>query len=335
MAAWITSRYREHPWLTIAVAVYLVVSASELTRILLFDRPTTHDAGFHAWEDTATPPGLGATMRFHWSRAEGNMLRPVDGAVLSMMLYEAHPEMPAGGVPITLTLGDHLIDEFTILENGWHSRRYYLPPILGAELWARVETGWAQRTRAEAAIAGGSWFAGWQELKPWHRRPGPPSMEIDITAGATFVPSELLESDDERTLGVGVADPQWRAELPPDGIGFHPWESDAGDMEFRWTRRWASLPLQPQGPEAIFSIRAHHPDIEKQPVVVDFFWDADLRLTVSLSRPEWVEVRLPLGTTNRTGVLTTRVDRTWNPSAVAAAPDNRDLGVGITRIEWR
>ena len=105
------------------------------------------------------------------------------------------------------------------------------------------------------------------------------------------MPSELLETDDDRKLGIGVADVRWRAEVPPDGIGFHPWESDAGGIEFRWTRRWASLPLQPQGPEAVFSVRAHHPDIEQHPVLVDFFWDAELRHTVSLSRPEWVEVR--------------------------------------------
>jgi hypothetical protein len=69
---------------------------------------------------------------------------------------------------------------------------------------------------------------------------------------------------------------------------------------------------------------------------MDFFWDAELRHTVSLSRPEWVEVRFSLGAaTSRTGVVTMRVDRTWNPAALGVAPDDRDLGVGITRIEWR
>ena len=111
-------------------------------------------------------------MRFHWTRTEGVMLRPVDGAVLNLMLYEAHPELPEEAVPVTLTIGDQLVDELTILENRWHSLEYYLPPILGADVWARVETGWAERTRAEATVSGGGWFANWQELRPWHRRPG-------------------------------------------------------------------------------------------------------------------------------------------------------------------
>ena len=90
---WFSERYRRHPWLTIAVGVYLLFSAAELARILLFDRPATSDAGFYAWEETPAPTDPGTTIRFHWSGSKGAMLRPVDGTVLNVLLYATNPKM--------------------------------------------------------------------------------------------------------------------------------------------------------------------------------------------------------------------------------------------------
>jgi hypothetical protein len=52
---WIKKKYREHPWLTIALGVYLVLSAVELTRILLYDGPRSYEAGLYPWELAPAP----------------------------------------------------------------------------------------------------------------------------------------------------------------------------------------------------------------------------------------------------------------------------------------
>lgn len=336
MHVWISRQYREHKWLTIAMGAYLALGALELTRVVLFDRPTTYDAGFHAWEETEAPSEPGTTMRFHWSRAEGAMLRPVDGAVLNLMLYETHPRIPEEGIPVTLEVGDQVIDEFRILRNGWHSLEYYLPPILGADAWSQVEAGWVERARTEAAVAGGGWFARWQELKPWHRRAGPPSIWIRIEVGSTFVPSELLETDDARTLGVGVTDAHWQSGLPPEGIGFHPWELDAEGVPFRWTRSWASQPLDVAGTEAHFNLLASNPDLDQTPVSVQIFWDERPVAEIDLRDRSWAAVNLSAADLGRElGVLSFHVDRTWSPAVAGISADARQLGIAVTEIEWR
>lgn len=45
-----------------------------------------------------------------------------------------------------------------------------------------------------------------------------------------------------RRLGIGVGELAWSGELPPEGLGFHPWETDLAGVEFRWTPVMALLP---------------------------------------------------------------------------------------------
>jgi hypothetical protein len=86
----------------------------------------------------------------------------------------------------------------------------------------------------------------------------------------------------------------------------------------------------------MISIWSRHPDIEQQPVVVDFFWNAALKHTVELSGPEEVAVRIPVDVTRGTrGVLSLRVDRTWNTLVTGIPTETHERGVGISRVKWR
>jgi hypothetical protein len=334
MLGWLLNRYKKYPRLTIAVGVYLALSAIDFARVVTFERPDTNDTGFYPWEAVATPANPEATIQFHWSSAEGAMLRPVEGSVLRLLFYDTRPDM-LDALPVSIRIDDRLVDKITLSQRGWHTYAYYLPPILGAATWGTVERGWAERPGGNET-ASSTAMAGWQELRPWHRRPGPPSIWIDIAATSTFVPSRLLDVDDDRVLGIAVADVKWQRGLPSTGIGLYPWGSDATGAEFRWTGRWASLPLQTNGAEAVISVHAPHPDIEQSPVLVDFFWDATLKHTVELAGPEQVEVRVPVDVARGTqGVLSLRVDRTWNPVTTRMPANTREFGVGITRVEWR
>ena len=334
MLGWLSIRYKKYPWLMVAVGVYLALSVIDLTRVVIFEHPDTNDTGFYPWETVATPDDPDTTNRFHWSAAEGAMLRPVEGSVLRLLFYDTRPDM-LDPLPVSIEISDQLIDRVTLSQRGWHSYTYYLPPILGTSGWAAVKRGWIAR-EGENAAGSGLPSVGWQELRPWHRRPGPPSIWIDIDPASTFVPSKLLDVDDDRVLGVAVADVEWEQELAPYGTGLSPWESDETGAEFRWTGRWASFPSQANGTEAMISIWSRHPDIEHRPVVVDFFWDAALKHTVELSGPEEVEVRIPVDVTLGTrGVLSLRVDRTWSTVITEIPSETRELGVGISQVKWR
>jgi hypothetical protein len=336
MRTWISRQYREHKWLTLAVGIYLTLSAAEATRVFLFEQPTSYDVGFYPWETTAAPSNPEVAIAFHWTGDAGAMLRPVDGTVLRLLLYSARPGLPENATSVALTIGNQPLDEVTILRDGWYSLEYYLPPILGTAEWGHVESGWVARTQAESAATEDGWFANWQELKPWHRQPSALSSWIGIAVGSTFVPSELVNTDDDRTLGIAVAEPQWLAALPAQGIGFYPWEMDQDGTEFRWTRRRASLPVEVAGSEMAFSIRSQFPGIEQQPATVNVYWDAELRHTTVLVDTQWIPVRVPLqADDNRSGTLTLAVDRSWNPAALGFSADDRELGVGVTRIGWR
>ena len=95
---------------------------------------------------------------------------------------------------------------------------------------------------------------------------GAPSIEID-TRLATVTPGSA--SSDAPIAGIATV--EWLDELPADGAGFHGEISEADGFAFRWTRRWASLPLQVAGSEAVLRIRAIHPDIDREPVAVSVF----------------------------------------------------------------
>ena len=66
-------------------------------------------------------------------------------------------------------------------------------------------------------------------------------MWFEFEVSPTFVPAELLGTDDQRQLGIGVGALEWLVEMPPDGIGFYDWEQGSDGVPFRWTGMNASF----------------------------------------------------------------------------------------------
>ena len=113
-------------------------------------------------------------------------------------------------------------------------------------------------------------------------------------------------------------------------------EGLADGFAFRWTRRWASLPLRVAGPEAVLRIRAIHPDIDREPVTVSVFWNERPVESVPLSNTDWTEVAVALGAeVGATGVLSIHVDRTWSPARAGVSEDRREFGVAFGDVAWR
>jgi len=313
MKDWFERIWKEHPWLTILVTVYLLLSAP-----------------------------------FRWTGAEAALLRPIDAPVLHVPLRLSRPDVPGPRVRVGIRVHDRPVESLTLDENGWFGVDTYLPPVLGPELWAEVEAGWRELEEARAREADRppgsnwlvSWWSNWQELKPWHPPPGPPSVWIDMEVDPTFVPSELVEdSDDSRTLGVGVGELAWRQELPAEGHGFYAWETTPNGTRFRWTRRWASQPVQaPPGLTGLsVSIRATHPDIAERPVDVVVYWGPRKVARETLRDHVWLRISLPEPSPTASGVpvLSFEVDRTWNPQERGVSEDARELGVMVAELHRR
>ena len=330
----ISTYIHQHPWLATIVALYLLLSGIEVTRNLLLARPLDgQDAGFSSWQEmqgedlAATGPIL-----FRWAESRSSMVRPVHGPVLGLLVIVSGTE-PA---PVTFAIDGQVIDAYSLTGAGAYSFRYYLPPILGAKTWSAVEEILAQQARTRAAAANGPWLARWQELRPWHLPPEPPTIGIETAlASAPDGPAGGADVDGRRA-GIGIASVEWLDEVPAGGAGFHPPETDVDGIEYRWTRRWASLPLSLRAREAVVRIRAIHPDIARLPVAVDFFWGTEMLRTVSLSTSAWtdVAVRLPAEAA-RDGVLSMRTGRTWSPARAGVSADTRELGVAVATVTWR
>ena len=346
IGSWLRKMIREHRVISGVLAAYLLLSAVEIVRVLLYDRPREYDAGMFQPETAQREEG---PRRFAWTRGgRADLLRPLWGPVMRIPLYVAHPDPPEGGVTVRLYVGEELFDEAQI-SNGWHRRDYFLPPILGSDPWEANAAGMSLAGVAELDVVAGDepflrprWIL---QRRPdyvrvftdWHRQPGPSSVWFQIETSETFVPAEHTDTSDRRELGIGVGELLWLPELPADGIGLYASESHEGEP-FRWARQRASLKVAaaPAGViSLVFPARVATPDVSDRPVEVVFYWNTDLVDTVSFGDLEWRTVRLDgLADAGRGGVLTAVSSRTWNPAAAAVAPDNRDLGVALGEPRW-
>ncbi len=325
----ISSRCRQFPLLTTAVVIYGILTAGEITHNFVIAQPLDRDdAGFSRWQAVPAPDGSNATLLFRWSEPVSTIRRPVEAPVLGLMVYR--PEDAEGQVDVAFSLDGEPLDAYTVGQ-GAYWFRFYLPSILAPDKWTDARVRLDERVRAEAEQAVVGWFANWQELKPWSRPPAPPSIEID-TRLATVAPGS--ESPDAPIAGIATV--EWLDELPTDGAGFHGEIGEADGFAFRWTRRWASLPLRVAGSEAVLRIRAIHPDIDREPVTVSVFWNERPVESVPLSNTDWTEVAVALGAeVGATGVLSIHVDRTWSPARAGVSEDRREFGVAFGDVAWR
>jgi len=334
----ISKQCREHPWLAAVVVAYLLLSGTEaVRRVMLFSPADAHDTGFSSWSRTDAD-SEGNVTPFRWSARRSTIVRPVSGAVLGVVLLRDETPSRAEDITVSFVLDGKPLDTYALRGTGPYSFRYFLPPILGDRQWSSIDVALKERLRNEGPISRGTWLTRWRELKPWRRPPSLAPIRLDTTVAdpGTNAALPAARGNGPAFTTVGVASLEWLDVLPPEGAGFHAPETDAEGTELRWTRRWAALPLEATGKEAIVRMRALHPNIAHDPVIVDLYWGADLRRSVSLSEPVWAEIAIEIPADGpRSGVLSIHASRTWSPARAGASADARELGVALAGVDSR
>jgi hypothetical protein len=128
--------------------------------------------------------------------------------------------------------------------------------------------------------------------------------------------------------------------MPLDGVGFYDWESWDGKKghgwpddippEFRWTGMHASMNMQREFKKgAALFLMCTHPDIDKDPVIVEIMCDDDLMRRETFTDNRWKKVAIKAEEVKGSKALTFRVSRTWNPKLTGISDDGRDLGVAV------
>lgn len=164
------------------------------------------------------------------------------------------------------------------------------------------------------------------------RNLGPFVLALGLGFGAVhFWNSTHSLSLERRTAALGIRQEFGldRTEMTPEG------------REFRWSRKRAAMTVRMAGPELGIPLLVSHPDVRERPVVVsvsqvvDFFRGKKRLAEFTIRDNSWMTYRLPLpGETGRDVILLFDVSRTWNPLKTLGAPDPRNLGVAIGKIEF-
>jgi hypothetical protein len=125
-------------------------------------------------------------------------------------------------------------------------------------------------------------------------------------------------------------------------FGFYPAENTNAGKTFRWTREYGGSTMKVAKPVIGIPLLVSHPDVQQKPVKVriylfeDFFEHRQLLAEVTIDRSTWktYEYEVPREVGKEVILLVT-VSRTWNPLKVMGAPDPRNLGVAVGKIEFR
>jgi hypothetical protein len=125
-------------------------------------------------------------------------------------------------------------------------------------------------------------------------------------------------------------------------FGLDKLEKTKDGREFRWTREYGGMTLKIEKPILRLSLHASHPDIQKEPISVkiylvkEFFKHYRLLKEIPLNRNDWQDVTLSVQEElGQEVILLIKVSRTWNPLKTNGTPDPRNLGVAISRIEFK
>ena len=124
-------------------------------------------------------------------------------------------------------------------------------------------------------------------------------------------------------------------------FGFYEEEHD-GIRAFRWTRRTAGFSTIINGSVFKLQILASHPDIEENPVHVEFliikdFFEKKINLGhISIRDNNWntYSFKIPQGLLNDQIIMIIKTDRTWQPQKELGTPDPRKLGIAVRDIKF-
>ena len=122
-------------------------------------------------------------------------------------------------------------------------------------------------------------------------------------------------------------------------FGLYQQEKTSDGREFRWTREYGAIPIKIDKPLLSVPIHASHPDIDKKPVLVQFylveglFKSQRLLKEITIGDHEWRNVDLSVaGEKGASAILFIKISRTWNPQKATGVPDPRNLGVAVGKV---
>lgn len=125
-------------------------------------------------------------------------------------------------------------------------------------------------------------------------------------------------------------------------FGFYKIEETKDGREFRWTKSYGGVMMTIERPVVEIPLLASHPDLETNPVrlkillIKDFFKQKTILADILISERGWRTYTFHLPEeVGREIILLFKVSRTWNPQKMKGAPDPRNLGVALGRIEFR
>jgi hypothetical protein len=131
-------------------------------------------AGVYAWETAPPSEGSPADDMFRWTRGRAALREPIRGAVLTVPLYLARPDIPAQPVTLHLRVGGVPVESVTLVTNGWHALTYDLAAVLGEARWRSRRT-----------------------------------ITLEFRVDPPVVPARVGPSTDTRKLGIGLGAVRW------------------------------------------------------------------------------------------------------------------------------
>jgi O-antigen ligase len=165
------------------------------------------------------------------------------------------------------------------------------------------------------------------------------SRTVLMTAGITLVVfagihtwnsvHSLSISDQTRRFG-------WK-----QNFGLYKLEKDDQGNPFFWMKRSAGFTLEKRGSVFKATIRASHPDIRENPVLVrvysadPYFRRKALLKDIVLQDSRWLEVEFPVREMPQTFRLVFETGRDWQPQQSLGLPDSRRLAIALARARFQ
>ena len=138
------------------------------------DALTSHAAGVYAWEQAPASDAWSGETAFRWTKGRAALREPIHGAVLTVPMYVARPDIPAQPVTLRVTVNGVPVEPLPLAANGWRLLSYDLRDLLGEERWR------SQRT-----------------------------VTLEFVVTPTVVPARVGPSSDTRELGIGLGVVHW------------------------------------------------------------------------------------------------------------------------------
>ena len=170
-------------WVPTVMAVTLLALVPRVVATVARGSIAGRAAGVYDWETAPPTESWTGETRFRWTMGRAALREPVRGAVLTVPVYLARPDVSTQPVTLRVTIDGVPASRVTLGTNGWHALQYDLVALLGEARWRSYRT-----------------------------------VTLRIVVNPTVVPARFGGSD-TRELGVGLGVVSWSGPRPDLGGG--------------------------------------------------------------------------------------------------------------------